>query len=441
MSEASDNGIDRWGLATCLLVAIVFRSLAVGLHADDLTRDRDAYLGIAQGVAGGQGLCSPGSTAPTAFRPPLYPLLLGGLLVVIPAGVAVAFVNGLFGMTTVWATHRIGQRLSLGRTSLAAALLVAVDPLLSRYSAQPMTETVCTGLVALMLLAFVSDEWQRSRREWGVGALFGLLVLCRPTFWPLAGLMVVAWIVKRWRGSNVGKDNKSVRPVCQSGLPWRMAVGTLLVVAPWLIRNQLIFGTPLLTTTHGGYTLLLANNRVFYDEVVDQRWGTVWSGDSLARWQSELDERLERDLGPRSSEIERDRRQSVIAREFIAAEPRRFARAVWHRVRSLWSTVPLGDATDGPPRWLIEAVGWYYSVTLLAFAVGMVLVARQPERGRWWMLYALVLTVQAVHLVYWTNARMRAPVTPVVALFAAATLASRAKAASSDSSTTGVGSG
>ena len=220
-----------------------------------------------------------------------------------------------------------------------------------------------------------------------------------------------------------------------------MAVGTLLVVAPWVIRNQLIFGTPLLTTTHGGYTLLLANNPVFYDEVVDQPWGTVWSGDSLARWQSELDERLERDLGPRSSEIERDRRQSVIAREFIAAEPRRFARAVWHRVRSLWSTVPLGDATDGPPRWLIEAVGWYYSVTLLAFAVGMVLVARQPERGRWWMLYALVLTVQAVHLVYWTNARMRAPVTPVVALFAAATLASRAKAASSDSSTTGVGSG
>ena len=477
MSEASDNGIDRWGLAACLLVAIVFRSLAVGLHADDLTRDRDAYLGIAQGVAGGQGLCSPGSPAPTAFRPPFYPLLLGGLLVVIPAGVAVAFINGLFGMTTVWATHRIGQRLSLGRTSLVAALLVAVDPLLSRYSAQPMTETVCTGLVALMLLAFVSDEWQRSRREWGAGALFGLLVLCRPTFWPLAGLMVVAWIVKRGRCSDVvakadsistgagitvvadaasvGSDAgsirhegplidvpvPSVRPAYQCGLPWRMAVGTLLVVAPWVIRNQLIFGTPLLTTTHGGYTLLLANNPVFYDEVVDQRWGTVWSGDSLARWQSELDGRLERDLGPGSSEIERDRRQSVIAREFIAAEPRRFARAVWHRVRSLWSTVPLGDATDGPPRWLIEAVGWYYSVTLLAFAVGMVLVARQPERGRWWMLYALVLTVQAVHLVYWTNARMRAPVTPVVALFAAATLASRAKAASSDSSTTGVGSG
>jgi len=415
----------------CLVAAIALRGAVTWLHADELTVDRDAYLGIARGVAEARGLCSPGSTAPTAFRPPLYPLLLGGLMAAVSAGVAVAFVNGLFGATTVWATHRIGQQLGLDRTSLVAAVLVAVDPLLLQYTAQPMTETACTGLVALMLLAMVSDEWQGSRGEWAVGALFGLLVLCRPTFWPLAGLMVVAWSVERWRGSFVGKGNKRVRPACQRGLPWRAVVGTLLVVAPWVIRNQLVLGTPLLTTTHGGYTLLLANNRVFYDEVVDQPWGTVWSGDSLARWQLELDERLERDLGPRASEIERDRRQSEIAREFIAAEPRRFVRAALHRVRSLWGTVPLGDRAGGPARWLIEAVGWYYSCALLAFALGMIVVARRPDRGRWWMLYALVITVQAVHLVYWTNARMRAPLTPVIALFAAAIFAPRAKSASS----------
>ncbi len=478
MSDASDNWIDRRGLAVCLLIALVLRSLVVTLHADELTRDRDVYLGIAQGIAAGRGMCSPGSVTPTAFRPPLYPLLLGGLMVAVSAGVAVAVVNGLFGAATVWATHRIGQQLGLGRISLVAALLVAVDPLLLQYSAQPMTETTCAGLVALMLLAMVSDEWQGSRREWAIGALFGLLVLCRPTFWPLAGLMVVAWSVKRWRGScvvakadnirrvrhesesgepggvslrtlscdrqshgadaarlttSVGIVNNSVRPACQRGLPWRAVAGTLLVVAPWVLRNQLVLSTPLLTTTHGGYTLLLANNRVFSDEVVDQPWGTVWSGDSLARWQSELDERLARDLGPRAAEVELDRRQNAIAREFIATEPRRFARAVWQRVRSLWSTVPHGDSTGGPSRWLIEAVGWYYLVTLLTFAVGMIVVVRRPDRGRWWMLYALVLTVQAVHLVYWTNARMRAPLTPVIALFAAAILAPRAKPASPDS--------
>ncbi len=455
VSEVSDSWIDRRGLAACLLLTLILRGLAVGWQADELTRDRDAYLGIAQGVAEGRGLCSPGSTTPTAFRPPFYPLLLGGLMVVVPAGVAVAAVNGLLGVTTVWATHRIGQRLGLGRIGLIAAFLVAFDPLLLQYTAQPMTETTCAGLVALMLLAMASDEWRSSRREWAVGALFGLLVLCRPTFWPLAGVMVAVWSLTRWRGSigvqraegggggvelkaeNAATNSSSssippsaLRPppsLNHRGLPWRVAVGTMLVVAPWVIRNQLVFGAPLLTTTHGGYTLLLANNPVFYDEVVDQPWGTVWRGGSLARWQTEQDERLARDLGPGASEIDRDRRLSVIAREFIAAEPRRFARAVWHRLRSLWSTVPQGDATGGPARGLIGAVGWYYSVTLLVFAVGMVIVARRPDRDRWWMLYALVVTVQAVHLVYWTNARMRAPLTPVIALFAAASLAPRGK--------------
>ena len=467
MEETDIRRRDHWYLVAGLVAAIALRGLVVWLRADELTADRDVYLGIARGVAEARGFCSPGSTVPTAFRPPLYPLMLAGLMVAVPAGVAVAFVNGLFGVAAVWATWRASQCLGLGRAGLLAALLVGVDPLLLRYTSQPMTETTCAGLVALlllatvsarvplargfarqcsstplaaqscrqchpivlMLLAMVSNEWQNSRREWAVGALFGLLVLCRPTFWPLAGLMVAAWSLNRWRGS-CGLEKATIGGLGaagQRGLPWRVAVATMLVVSSWLVRNQLVFGVPLLTTTHGGYTLLLANNSVFYDEVVDQPWGTVWQGDSLARWQSEQDERLERDLGPRASEIERDARLNAIAWKFIAAEPRRFLRATWHRLRSLWSTVPHGDAGDGTSRWLIEAVGWYSSFVLLAFVIGMVVVARRPDRGRWWLPYALVITVQAVHLVYWTNARMRAPLTPVISLFAAAILAPRVR--------------
>jgi len=423
VSEASDKRIDRRWLVACLLIALVLRCLVIQIRADELSHDRDAYLGIAQGVAAGRGLCSPGSTTPTAFRPPLYPLMLGGLLIAVPIGIAVAFINGLFGVATVWATHGIGRRLGLGRASLIAALLVAVDPLLLQYTSQPMTETACAGLVALLLLAMLSEEWQVSRREWVGGALFGLLVLCRPTFWPLAGLMVALWGLIRWRGDCVAAKDIPANILSPRGLPWRTIVGTMLVVAPWMIRNQLVVGVPLLTTTHGGYTLLLANNPVFWDEVVDQPWGTVWQGESLTRWQSRLDERLMRELGPQASESERDARLNRLGREYIAAQPRRFARAAWHRVRSLWSTVPLGDASADAPRWVIEAVGWYYSALLLAFVAGMGIVVRRAERDRWWPLFALVLTVQAVHLVYWTNARMRAPLTPLISLFAAALLA------------------
>ena len=430
MREASDSWSDRWGLAACLLLALAVRGVAMFARAEELTHDRDAYLGIAHGIAAGRGMCSPDSTTPTAFRPPLYPTLLGLLMVTLPTSVAVGLVNSVAGVVTVWAAFRAGQSLGLGRASLIAAALVALDPMLLWYGTQPMTESICAGLVSLLVLATVGwpevqkpeaeQESPRSRfglvcasssgERFRVGVLFGLLVLCRPTFWPLVAVLAVGWVFR-------------TPQLSLKRLPWRVIAGTLLVVAPWVIRNQLVIGTPLLTTTHGGYTLLLANNSVFYDEVVGQTWGTVWSGESLARWQVGLDERLERELGPNASELQRDRRLSQWGREYIAAEPCRFARAVWHRVRSLWSTVPHGETEAGArtARMMIGAVGWFYMIVLVAFVVGMVVVAsRRMECRRWWLLYALVLTVQGVHHVYWTNARMRAPLTPVIALFAVA---------------------
>ena len=43
-----------------------------------------------------------------------------------------------------------------------------------------------------------------------------------------------------------------------------LAVTLVLVLSPWMIRNLLVFGEPVWTTTHGGYTLALANNPVYY---------------------------------------------------------------------------------------------------------------------------------------------------------------------------------
>ncbi len=41
---------------------------------------------------------------------------------------------------------------------------------------------------------------------------------------------------------------------------------------------------PIWTTTHGGYTLALANNRQYYADVLDGPPGAVWSGPNQAAW-------------------------------------------------------------------------------------------------------------------------------------------------------------
>ena len=41
-----------------------------------------------------------------------------------------------------------------------------------------------------------------------------------------------------------------------------LVLGLSLVVVPWGIRNLIVFGRPIITTTHGGYTLLLYRTKM-----------------------------------------------------------------------------------------------------------------------------------------------------------------------------------
>jgi hypothetical protein len=428
-----NSRVDSFGIFACLGIALALRLAVIATQPQQLTLDRDLYLVIAANVADGRGYSSdqpdpggPSVGTPTAYRPPLYPLLLALGLHWFPMATVVAGLNVAAGLLTVWLTADLGNRLQFGGYRFLAALLVSVDPLLVQYTAQPMTETLATALATGWLWSVVASPLTvhsgSSVKGLFRGILFGLLVLCRPTFWPVAGVYALGWLVanrgRREGDSNVGRVHvlaRSAGSVC----------GIAIVVAPWLIRNWFIFGVPILTTTHGGYTLLLGNNPTFDNQVVEQPWGTVWQLDSLQQWQSDIDRQIENALGPQATEVERDAWQSRQAKRFIAADPARCAKAAIHRIRSLWNTSPQGDAKTGISEGTRAAVGWYYAVILtLAFA-GLVRVAFRPMFGSWMPVYALLVSVQIVHLFYWTNTRMRAPLTPALALLAAAAVIPR----------------
>ncbi len=79
------------------------------------------------------------------------------------------------------------------------------------------------------------------------------------------------------------------------------------------------------------------------------------------------------------------------------------------------------DASEGAAgRWLRYATALWYTLTLSLAAVGAWSLRARLLRTPW--LFGVVLAVgfTAVHSVYWTDLRMRAPLVPVVALAAAA---------------------
>ena len=528
--------------AALLLFAAAIRFAVVHAWHDRLLEDVDAYRDLAVSVRA-TGTLESSLSQPSAYRPPLYPLLIAPLVLALDGYQGIGRLHVLLGVATVALTVRIGRRLGLGRFAWLAGWLVAIDPLLLQYTAWTMTETVFTFLVTLLVSLLVTERdtdertasdpnpdggravevaddekatnadtstvqhravlkpstlvvicgllvpliypgWATrsdivaaavivalillvvyrnrltanaaefvdglSAREHSaaVGLVFGLAALCRPTIWAFAGLMFLFGLCK-----------SAVNPRRKVGGGWRncfdavvgawpAVVAAVVVVAPWGIRNQIQFGRPILTTTHGGYTLLLGNNPVFYREVVDRPWGTVWAGRSLARWQNQLAESMRADGLTDAGELEQDRWHYRRARENIREQPAMFLRACVLRFRRFWNIAPTGVAAESFPAWMLGAVRVFYAVITIGLIAFVVRIARRnlhgcstqrtvanlrasarpgeclrenrTSRAGVSTLLLLVITFNSVHLIYWTNMRMRAPLIPVLCVMSVA---------------------
>ncbi|REJ86801.1 MAG: phospholipid carrier-dependent glycosyltransferase [Planctomycetota bacterium] len=412
-------------LASIVLLGFAVRVVAVSLWQENLVQDRDAYLALAAGLLEGRGLSSPGTTRPTAFRPPLYPMLLaarGGA----DALAYVAIVHVLLGTATVALTLLLARRLGLGtRAAALAAGIVGLDPLLVLYTTFPMTETLSTFLTTALLLWIVHfAQAQGPPRRTSLlfaGVLFGLNVLCRPTLWVFGLLILLHGTIRVVRRLPRQPSQSAESAEFRGRLfrAWPAMAGVLICVLPWTARNWNSLGAPIVTTTHGGYTLLLGNNPAFYQEVVAQPVGTVWDGSrgpGQSAWMESINHEMDR-MGL-ESEIARDRWMSRRARRNIASDPIMFSRASLLRLLRFWNVVPSGGAADGVPQFLRWAIGAFYAVVLLSAAGGLVRWLRLRD-ARLTPLVLLIASFTLVHLFYWSNVRMRAPVMPAVAVLAA----------------------
>lgn len=427
-STATKSGLgSRAWLWLMILVAGggVLRAGAMAARAHRLSADPDAYRLIAENLVQ-RGVFSR-STAdvpatPTVFRPPLYPLLLAATSwrgEVRPLGVATVHV--LTGMITVWVVYLLGRRWGLQAWSYLAAAGVAIDPILLNQAGEVMTETTATLFATVSLLALTRWNERNSNVSAAVaGVTLGLSILCRPTFLVWAGLCGLYVLV-------TGRNGPTIKQL----IAYTLAIG--LVLLPWGVRNYRAVGRPIVTTAHGGYTLLLANNTFLYEHLRTKPWGSVWDA-------RELDPLMRpdpRDPSRRSlrelPELESDRALYDLAKQTIRDQPGMFAYASLVRLGCLWS--PLAHQVSATEtrsgrvaRWV--AAAWYAGVFLLAL-LAVALRAVKLEKPPWVWGLLVLLAFSLIHAVYWTNIRMRAPLMPVVYLAAAAFCASRSRRAGS----------
>jgi hypothetical protein len=460
-------------LALLLAITLAVRVGVLAAMRENLAQDPDAYRNIANNLVWfrvyGMGHSRSQPPPPTAYRPPLYPLVLakfasdeGGVVLW-----RVAAVHVLLGMATVWLVWVVaGQIWQSGPLAsqvdehsrsqcttfrFAAGLFVACDPILINQSTLVMTETLAAFLTVVCL--FCLNRFASDRRPWHAGlagAAIALAVLCRPTYLPWLALIGVAMLFLRSRGGSISKV-QSPNPDSRSrdwGDCFRrgLNVGALVLIAasvlsPWVVRNYRVFDKPIVTTTHGGYTFYLGNNAHFFRYLAEDKSGLAWGIDSRPpsripfsattrpssfREESELDEAnlesvLEAMHMGRLNEMTREELQYRRAFDIIELHPSQFAYACLYRLRQLWSPLPHQLTADEPTttRLLRYAVAaWYIGVYLLA-ATGIWKLRSKLLAPPWLWGVLLCLVFTGIHTFYWTNLRMRAPLMPFVALVAA----------------------
>ena len=188
-----------------------------------------------------------------------------------------------------------------------------------------------------------------------------------------------------------------------------LVASAVACVAPWAVRNAVVFGEPVFTTTHGGYTLALANNPAYYEEVLHGPPGAVWGGHRQWLWWDAVNR-----AGRGLPEPEADRRLRHEAETFIASRPREFARAALARLGRFWGVAPAAGVYATPLR--VACAVW---TAPLWVALGLGLSRRGTWRWPRAAAAAWLVALTLVHAVYWSDMRMRATVVPAVALVAA----------------------
>jgi len=306
---------------------------------------------------------------------------------------------------------------------LLAGLLVACDPILLNQQTLVMTETLAAFLAILSLWCLARFDAARSWFNAALaGGAIGLAVLCRPTFLPWLGLVGVGMLFIRG-GPNCKSQIANFK---FEDVVWRLAnLAGLVIVAgavmsPWAIRNYRLFGKPIIATTHGGYTLYLANNPDFYAYLRGREFELPWVPPSGFAYGLPLI--FGGPLPPEQRELLWDRFLYGEAQDTIRDEPLTFAFSCFYRVFQLWSPLPhklTADESLGRRLLRYTTCMWYCGVYVLAaFGVWRLRWKLLTPPWIWGVLLCFVFT--AVHTFYFTNIRMRAPLMPFVAMVAAA---------------------
>jgi tetratricopeptide (TPR) repeat protein len=237
--------------AVILLAAFVIRLIVLAqLGGDQLLQPRGvlddaAYVRLATRVAAGDVALAPD----VYYLAPFYTYFLGLVFAATGGSLQAArLVQVALGAGTVALVMATAGAWWSRRAALIAGALAAATGVLAFNEILILQSGVDAFLTALALFTLARAVRGPS---WGrliaAGAALGALAVNRPNALPAVAAVAVLWVA-------VHRSRAAVAQAVALGL------GTLLVLAPFAVRNRVVGGEWVLVTSHGGLNYYIGNN-------------------------------------------------------------------------------------------------------------------------------------------------------------------------------------
>jgi Dolichyl-phosphate-mannose-protein mannosyltransferase len=301
----------------------------------------------------------------------------------------------LFGLAAIVIVYLLGKRINCRPAGLIAAFGVAVYPPFIHSTGALFSEPAAMFTLPAAVLAFLwaSDSGQTMPRAGGAvrwlvpGLLFGVTAMIRPEYL-LVGVAFVALAVMREgmrRGWKPG--------VAAAAL---LAVGLLLPIVPWMVRNAVVLDRVVPISTGGGKALYVGTYLPADGEY--QRVKALLVKRYLGRDLEPGSEALERvnptplfdRVAERYPELPRDEALGKIGKDnlydYLGEDPLGYTGMTVRKVWRMWSG-GVGEAMG-------TTAG--RGAQVLIVLLGLVGLAVLGARRRWWELVAMATPIALV---------------------------------------------
>jgi 4-amino-4-deoxy-L-arabinose transferase-like glycosyltransferase len=324
-----------------------------------------------------------------AWRPPVFPLLMAGLISVFGKGWgAIKFVLALCGAGTAVVTAYLGRRMFDARVGLIAGAVTALNPSLIFSSGWPEPSCLIALLLVTGCLAMFRAKDGGLKESAAAGGMMGITVLAK-TFYLTWPIFATAWLLLQ-------KDTLK-RRLQKAAVIWAV---TLAMASPWMVRNYMVFHTPRIATTDTSLVFWAANAKSWLD-------GSVMEQKLPPR---EFKERFHEFEG--LSEIERDKWFLRDALKTVGENKEAYFKRVFERIWLIWKPFPY------VPKWgALPAAKFAFMLLTFGPILGFFLASVWVLRREWRKLalsYMLIVGVTGSLALVHGVSRYRVPLEPLL---------------------------